>query len=81
MTKFVSKMQEPFKAENIEAAFECIDKTAFIDELVDSVSRLKVYSAVLQRSIARVVHDIDVYKRKYAFESHGGYSHVVGKFP
>ena len=46
-------MQEPFKAENIEAAFEGIDKTAFIDELVDSVSRLKVYSAVLQKSIAR----------------------------
>lgn len=46
-------MREPFKAKNIEAAFESIDKTTFFDELVDSVSRLKVYGAVLQRSIAR----------------------------
>ena len=46
-------MQEPFKAKNIEAAFESIDRTTFIDEMVDAVSRLKVYAAVLQRSIAR----------------------------
>jgi Fic family protein len=46
-------MLNPFVAENIEAAFEHIDKAAFIDELVDSVSRLKVYSAILKRSIAR----------------------------
>ena len=46
-------MQEPFAASRIESAFERIDKTAFVDELVDSVSRLKVYSALLERSIAR----------------------------
>jgi len=46
-------MLEPFRAENIEDAFKRIDKTTFVDELVDSISRLKVYSAVLKRSIAR----------------------------
>ena len=46
-------MLKPFIAESIEVAFDCIDKSTFIDELVDSVSRLKVYSAVLKRSIAR----------------------------
>lgn len=46
-------MLEPFDAKNIEVAFEHVDKTSFVDELVDSVSRLKVYSAVLKRSIAR----------------------------
>jgi len=46
-------MLNPYNAENIEAAFEHINKALFIDELVDSVSRLKVYSAVLKRSIAR----------------------------
>lgn len=46
-------MFKPFDAENIEVAFEHIDRTTFVDELVDSVSRLKVYSAVLKRSIAR----------------------------
>lgn len=46
-------MLKPFVAENIEAAFDCIDKSTFIDELVDSVSRFKVYSAILKRSVAR----------------------------
>ncbi|MCF0222554.1 MAG: Fic family protein [Fibrobacter sp.] len=46
-------MLVPYVAKNIETAFESIDRTTFVDELVDSVSRLKVYSAVLKRSVAR----------------------------
>jgi len=43
----------PFEAENIEKALDCINKDEFFDELVDSLAYMKFFSSTLEKSVAK----------------------------
>lgn len=44
---------KPFEAENIEKALDCINKDIFFDELIDSLAHMKVFSTILEESVAK----------------------------